>query len=1086
VASSIFVISTSSSGSTHGARLVDYLDVNGDSVNTGAMGVTGSTTGANMDTFWGSGYGIIVVDYTINNGTHSAILTWVKGKFDAGTPVLFTGAFSAVNVGSALGLTASTFNSRYDPSDNILNMTHAGSHAIVSGLSSPYSIHTADNYFYDISSASFGTQLGTAVANQGNGTNILHVWAVGDSKVSGNAAARAVFFGALDYQFGALTSSGITLLGRILTWLAPVPAATTVVVAAALPSLSAATAGLTTIPAAVGATLPALSASAAATSTVTGAASATLPSLTAAVGVTADDTVPASVAATLPAMSASAAAVTTYTGAVAATLPSLSALLAADVETPIGDVIALDVGVDLIVLSQESQTPIVETDGLVLLDVGVDLVVRHQLTPATPPLGVLNEWPIRRQAHLMPALTAVNPRYRLGDYEIEYADHGRFAVFVDGVDVTYLRDSPLRFDDVTNSVQVGPLSASLTVPQMRPWDIPGEDDLFMFDADNDARVEVVMVREDDTLDYRFEGALATEEDSSGPGRESYTFHAEGALMQAAHEPHDVPLIQQPIDPGWLIADVLNSVTHRRYMKVRRFTTGMPKVTDRGQQGQSKWQRVLDLLTKCIDDDGRQLSLVRVGPWDFQMTWKQDTTTWDYTFTKGAPGVELTIRRDQSTRRDAIYGRGVDPEGGVWGNYFFPGLDFARPPLYPNNDFSNITVGTTDADTSTGNGVTLAEQRMRDLGFPVTPDGVWSSRDNSFIGEFQRKAGITVDDSFGPQTWSAVFDKGADSTFDIVRRPLAGLSSVEPLLYNANGSVAGPNPADNPKKIRHAMPESDLGLNIWKKREGIPLAGKYLARDSVAAYVVTMTLTSDPHEPGTSRFDIKPGDNLRLLGHHGYIIVQVAEHSHDDVTVMLTADSKARDALALDAILERDRDARRDPTGRTARTTDMSSLNKSEVVQYESESQAGFYPRTAINGNSGLWTVLPMFVSQVGVAKVEFQASGPKAEMVVALFEKPITANRLASFIPDPLSSKEGWYDNVEVLEARHGMTEIFGTPESPFGYWPRQKGDGPLTGKGKDRASTLYSSKYGGIMWVAVFTSVSTWVEGRCFPANGR
>ena len=141
----------------------------------------------------------------------------------------------------------------------------------------------------------------------------------------------------------------------------------------------------------------------------------------------------------------------------------------------------------------------------------------------------------------MPAFSAAEPRRKgvpnlVGSdpylYRIESADYGRFHTFVDGVDVTFLRDSPLRFDDVTNTAQVGPLSASLTVPQMRPWDEPCEGDLAMFDADNDARVEVVMVREDDSVDYHFEGALATEEDSSGPGSERYTFHAEGALMQA--------------------------------------------------------------------------------------------------------------------------------------------------------------------------------------------------------------------------------------------------------------------------------------------------------------------------------------------------------------------------------------------------------------------------------------------------------------------------------------------------------------------------------------------------------------------------
>jgi hypothetical protein len=153
-----------------------------------------------------------------------------------------------------------------------------------------------------------------------------------------------------------------------------------------------------------------------------------------------------------------------------------------------------------------------------------------------------------------------------------------------------------------------------------------------------------------------------------------------------------------------------------------------------------------------------------------------------------------------------------------------------------------------------------------------------------------------------------------------------------------------------------------------------------------------------------------------------------------------------------------------------------------VVQYESESKAGFFPRTAVNGNVGLWTGRKLFVSQVGVAKIAFSTS-PKAELVVALFNRPTQTSVLASRIPAPLSSSDGWYDHVEELQEKYGLMEVFGTPENPGGYWPRQKGKGPLTGLLRDTSSTLYDSPYGGFVWCFVFTSVSAWVEGRVYPA---
>jgi hypothetical protein len=209
---------------------------------------------------------------------------------------------------------------------------------------------------------------------------------------------------------------------------------------------------------------------------------------------------------------------------------------------------------------------------------------------------------------------------------------------------------------------------------------------------------------------------------------------------------------------------------------------------------------------------------------------------------------------------------------------------------------------------------------------------------------------------------------------------------------------------------------------------------------------------------------------------------VSEVSVNDLTVTLTVDSRARDALTVEAILERNEEARRDPSARSG-TKDQASLNKAQVVQYESESKAGFVPRTAINGDSGLWTIRKTFVSQVGVAKVEFTATGPNSELVVALFNRPIRTSVLESLVGDPLSSAEGWYDNVDVLQESYGMMEIFGTPENPGGYWPKQKGAGPLNGRLRDSSSSLYDSPYGGFVWVAMFTSQSCWVEGRVFPA---
>src|SRR5690606_38754970 len=110
-------------------------------------------------------------------------------------------------------------------------------------------------------------------------------------------------------------------------------------------------------------------------------------------------------------------------------------------------------------------------------------------------------------------------------------------------------------------------------------------------------------------------------------------------------------------------------------------------------------------------------------------------------------------------------------------------------------------------------------------------------------------------------------------------------------------------------------------------------------------------------------------------------------------------------------------------------------------------------------------------------------SGPACPFVVAVFGKPITANQLASMIPDPLVDGDPWRDLEETLVTKFAWIEGWGSPESPWGYHPRQKRDGAVvTGKGKDTGGFPYVSEVGGFLWVGVFTQVSCFVEGELTP----
>jgi hypothetical protein len=712
------------------------------------------------------------------------------------------------------------------------------------------------------------------------------------------------------------------------------------------------------------------------------------------------------------------------------------------------------------------------------VDAGVDVTPYVLLRPVAPPAGVLTQWPIERQAHIMPALSEANPRYRPHvDYTVDFEETGRLHVFVRGEDVTYKDGCPAFFDDWSSSVPMLSETARIALPQMKPWHDPGSAPWEMFAEDSS--VEIALVRPDDTVDHLWEGFLSIEGDTSGQATEDYLFTADGLFAQAAHELWDPPIIMDPTDYGHLIADVLNSVTHRRWGKIPRFTTGQT-TQFRGEMGETKWQYVQDLLARCFHPDHRQLTLARVAPYTYRIQWKKAIDAEpDWTVTKGAHGVAVRLERNHASRVDAIYGRGYAPDGGFWCGRVFPGLDSGVPPVYPMAGFANITVGTTDADTTTGNGVTTWQRQMVENGYPVVIDGVMNANDTQWVEKIQRDSGSTVDGSLGPQTWAATWENNKIREFETYRLPLWTRTEVEPYLYAANGARIGANPGDDPSVVRHAI-EVDFKTNITKTHAR-GLSAAMGERLQVVGYQGTITLQTDPHEAGSSRFDIRPGDNVHVIGHHGGVTVQVSEVSASGLQVTLTVDSLARDAEIVASMLDRDEEARRDLAARTV-TRDSSRFNSARTVPYESESKAGRIARTAINGNSGLWTIRKAFVSQVGVAKIEFFTS-PRAEFVVALFNRPVTANRIAALVPDPLADSDGWYDNVDTLKASYGCMEVFGTPSNSGGFWPRQEGEGPLTGVHKDSASTLYDSPYGGFVWVAMFTSVSAWIEGTCYPA---
>lgn len=715
------------------------------------------------------------------------------------------------------------------------------------------------------------------------------------------------------------------------------------------------------------------------------------------------------------------------------------------------------------------------------------------LRPADVP-ATITDWPVTVEAHTMPALSAELQRITPGlDYEPLRGVAGRYRVFVDGQDVTFLRDVPTLVEDYSSSDPMGDDGARFVCKQIHPWDVLGTGDLSMFDMDSDPPVDIAFEDESGDITHLWDGHIASQGDDATSNDEGRTFVCEGTLKAAAHQPWTPPTYMEPTDPGVVVARAMNAVISRRYASFVEVETGLPPIVYRGSQSQSHLDYALEVLSKMWTDDGRQWSFIKVGPRQYKLGLKAPMDDYDAAIVKGAQGVDVRLVLDESMRVDGYFGQGIAPNGGQWGNFFFPGLDLFIPPPYPYADTTQtIYIGDTDAGTTTGDGVSVAQARLVELGYAVAVDGTYNSADAAAVTQMQTDFGLLVDGRIGPQTWSSLFSPGVNEVdLGRIRLPLVAKPWVWPTLHAANGAVTGTNPAHEAKQPMPVpkLPNINFGSDITKA-EATNLARRMLEANGEAAWTGSIGLLTDLVAPDgvtpISRFLVREGWRIKVIGHDGDTIVRVGDASKDGLSVSLMVDERARDALTLDAIAARDRDARKEVAPRRpGNPSKISSLIRDHVTQFEDESKAGKIPSYPVNGNVGLWSAFPIFVSQTGVISIfELSARNVTTTFSVAIFGKPIQPQVLASYVPDPINDGSGWRDHYDTLTLDHGLCAIYGEPGALGGYAPRVQSDGgPITGDLYDDSGFPFVSEVGGYLWVAVFASASCTVSGRAFPA---
>jgi len=762
--------------------------------------------------------------------------------------------------------------------------------------------------------------------------------------------------------------------------------------------------------------------------------------------------------------------------------------------------LAADLNLDLIHLlpwtadtSQKTLLDIVMTD--------TDLVVNPPLAVAPDGTGgpgpggtggpLVTERMLRRQSHIMPAPTIdADGHARVSDaWTIVEADVGVLHVVVSGRDVTYFRNTPTLVDEWSTAEPFGDTSAQITFPQLTQYDVIGAGDLSWLKPG--APVEIFLLDVDGTTRHkRFAGHFISDETGSSEDDISNVWQAEGALFQADHVGIQVPTILNPTDIGTLIRNTFNSVVSRRFGIPNNTLTGIPR-RYRGSADDSPIDYAQALLGGAWKDDGSNQWTVAKIPGStrgYQVRLK-DRTTVHHTVTAGAPGIEITLSEDLLSSVNAIFGHGIGPDGYAWSGMCYPKfLDDDAPPFPFTNPSAIITIGTTDADTDSGTGVSTWQRRVNELNLTpdVVVDGVYNTSDAAICLRIQHDYGLLEDGIIGGQTWAATFavGSGGGDLTGAYRRPLAIDPRVEPHLYSASGAITGPNPTYDATIMRFDRPNEDFGTST--KAEATRSAKAELARDKSPGLTGSATFTTDPH--GGSKWLIDEGQNIRINGFRGgnpllHVADVKASPSGNSVTV--TLDEHARDAMTLASIRANARDAAADPARSPGAVNKRSRMEQDITVPFDGESDAGKIPRHAIHG--GLWTVIRIPVSQVGrISKIDITTQSPAAKFCLAFFGAPVTPAHLVHLVGDPLNGTDPFNKDEAQANALAalGIIQAFGGPGQAAGYWPRTEDAGaPLTGKFKDGGGMEYTSQLPPWVWVAEWSPVSTFISGRVYPA---
>ncbi len=504
-------------------------------------------------------------------------------------------------------------------------------------------------------------------------------------------------------------------------------------------------------------------------------------------------------------------------------------------------------------------------------------------------------------------------------------------------------------------------------------------------------------------------------------------------------------------------------------------------------------------------------------WKFE---PKDLDTIHATLYADGSRISLDLIDDAAEKPNTIYGSGVSPDGERWRNAMYPGYFQGTPDDYPIVGGAPFGIGTTDADTIDGDGITTLRIKLAWSGLLSDAKSVGSTYDADVaraVNQLKDNAGLTQDGLMTLATWAALWD------LDVVGYspegakvfPLTQAAYVRTYNTSSTGSIIGINDSHIARSLRV---DRTIDYGICEKETALAHAKTITHRDPDAhEWTGSITLEdiavfagdTTGIDPGDltaanlmSAHRIRPGMNVILPHFDGGTVLHVSGANRSGKTVRLDVSTRGLDVFDLTQALERNAESRRNiyrEWSETNRGVKAPGHFVSRDEKFGKVSQ-----NVALVG--GAWNVVEgIVVGQSGTVNYSDLRMSIPTEFCWAVFDKRVAAGTLDGLLGNPFSldvdGRTVWeHENMDAYFAKRDLRIVKGQGAQPCGYGWKKGYDSnipegetrgartanPLTGTDEDAASWTYGTDPIGdpVFYLAIYPLENCELKrGRVFSA---